>query len=250
MEATGYNSMNEPEFTISYTNSDDNNVDQYLRFFREGVRTITSFFDTGFSKHFQIYVQPNRNAFDTKEQERRHNRFFKSECWLAATGTIEGINLLSPLRWQDEPCSGRYTEYSDTVKTKKLFIHEMVHVFHAQHQQLNHTNDEVDFWFLEGIAYYVSGQMDSTAARMVQTAFTNQRIPDHLSAIGQISDINLRYAVSGSLLQFISATYGKPLLRKMLVPDNEKDLQAVMPVSEKDLIGRWKQTLQHTPDTK
>ncbi|WP_181394611.1 hypothetical protein, partial [Staphylococcus pseudintermedius] len=78
-------------------------------------------------------------------------------CWMVASGVADGVRMLSPRAWKTEACEH---DAGDARHVEQLLAHELVHVFHGQH------NPSPAFlavtgivWFVEGLATLASGQL-------------------------------------------------------------------------------------------
>jgi len=163
---------------------------------------------------------------------------FKSECWMVGSGIAQKLDLLSPIRWDELSCEHSYT---DTDKTQALITHELTHVFHGQ---LNASPDFSEVsgidWFVEGLAVYVSGQLDVSRIKEVKSALAQGQIPDSLE---NFWTGRLKYGLSGSVVMYIDKTYGRPALEKLLPFNNLNALLGSLGTSENKLLEGWKSYL-------
>src|SRR6185436_18077906 len=117
---------------------------------------IEAFFKKPFEQAFDIELYPDRAAFD--DYFRRRWNVPKTEPWMVASGVADRLAILSPRVWKT--LAAEHVP-ADTNHVSDLAAHELVHVFHAQ------RNPRPDFdgmdelgWFVEGLATFVSGQLD------------------------------------------------------------------------------------------
>jgi hypothetical protein len=115
----------------------------------------------------------------------------------------------------------------------------MVHVFHAQTSPNPNfeSMDEIG-WFVEGLAVYASGQLDGSKLASPREAIEKGKAPAELE---KAWSGKYRYGVSGSMVKFIDAKYGRKTLLELLKLTNEKDLLGALKISEADFLARWKE---------
>ena len=161
-----------------FTKTDQQNIDEYKVFFKNGKNTVEDFFDASFIHDFDVYIHPDRRSLDSAWQKDWKMPDFNSQCWMVASGISHKLDIISPKRWDSLSCEHSYTE---RLETQKLISHEMVHVFHGQRNQSPDFNDisGVD-WFIEGLAVYASGQCDSIRMSEVKKAISNNNHPQSL----------------------------------------------------------------------
>src|SRR6516165_2607432 len=77
---------------------------------------------------------------------------------MVASGVADRMVILSPRVWKTQAAEH---DPADAEHLRDLIAHELVHVYHGQH------NPRPDFdgmddsgWFVEGLAVYVSGQLE------------------------------------------------------------------------------------------
>jgi len=90
-----------------------------------------------------------------------------------------------------------------------------VHVFHAQLSSSPDFSDTEGIdWFVEGLATYASGQLDSLRLKEIKNAIIENNVPASLDSFWTG---NFRYGLSGSIVLFIEHKWGRNTLRKLLV---------------------------------
>lgn len=225
-----------PAYTIHYTLQDECNKLEYLSLINEGIKSVESFFNSPFQKPFEVIIHPDRHSLETAWQKQLNLPEFKSECWMVASGDAYRLDMISPLLWERESCEHRF---ADKDKTRKLIIHELVHVFHGQ------RNISPDFselsgmdWFVEGMAAYVSGQCDEDRLAQVRTALEQHKLPEDLENFWTGS---FKYGLSGSMIQYLQTIYGKQRLADLLKINSLKDLLAELDTTESVLLFGWTQ---------
>jgi hypothetical protein len=132
--------------------------------------------------------------------------------------------------------------YANTTKTQNLITHELVHVFHGQYNKSPDFSDVTDIdWFVEGLATYASGQCDATRISAVKEALTASKIPERLT---KFWTGNLRYGLSGSVVMYLDATYGREKLIGLLKYNTLNNLLANLETTEAELLNGWQKYLQ------
>jgi hypothetical protein len=133
-------------------------------YLQQGRKKVEQFFGQPFKKSFEVEVFPDRAAFD--EYFRKRWKLPKTAAWMVASGVADRMTILSPRVWKTQAAEHDPT---DAGHVRDLIAHELVHVYHGQ------CNPRPDFdgmddcgWLVEGLAVYVSGQLERshrTAAR-------------------------------------------------------------------------------------
>lgn len=197
------------------------------------TRDIETFFGVNFPHGFQVLVLPSRAAFDASLPVEWG--LTPTQCWMVASGVAERLWILAPDAWPKEACDH---DASDARHIRNLVAHELVHVFHGQ------ANPSGDFravegidWFVEGLATYVSGQLDEphllSAEKALETGNGPKRLADAWKG-------KYRYGVSGSLVRFLDHEIGRARLYGLLRATNQRDLLSLAGMSESELLDRWR----------
>ena len=120
---------------------------------------------------------------------------------------------------------------------RKIAIHELMHVSHGQHHPVgDFTGSESIGWFIEGLAVLASGQLTEDRLARAQDAIA----AGHPAALQSAWSGPDRYAVAGSLVAYIDATYGRQMLWDLLSVTNEAALLAALGLSESELLSPWR----------
>jgi hypothetical protein len=208
----------------------------YIR--EQSKSRIETFFGMGFRYKFFVRIHGSRSSFENQLAEDWHEPGFKSECWMVAAGSAPGMDLLSPATWDTAACEHKST---DTATVRKLIQHELVHVYHGQ------WNKSPDFsetsgldWFVEGLATYVSGQLDSSRRKQVLDLIRQGKVPVSLD---QFWTGNARYGLSGAMTEYIDRTYGRQLFLELLPLTTKDEVLDKLNIKEdhliKDFISDW-----------
>ena len=154
---------------------------------------------------------------------------------MVASGIASKLDMISPKRWDKESCEHIYSE---TKKTQQLITHELIHVYHGQHNSSpDFSNAEGIDWFVEGLATYASGQLDSLRITKIKEAISQNKIPENLNDFWKG---NLKYGLSGSIVKYIDEKYGRKKLIALLPFNNKSDLLSALNTKETELINEWK----------
>lgn len=222
-------------YTVLYKATDQTNVPEYLGLFDGGILAVNSFFGNSMKNEFDIYIHPDRRSLDTQWQKDWNMPTFKSECWMVASGVANKLDILSPQKWEQEACEHIYAELT---KTQRLITHELVHVFHGQHNKSpDFSNTEGIDWFVEGLATYASGQCDSLRLAEVKKACQENRIPGSLD---QFWTGKLKYGLSGSVIMFIDHRFGRKKIKELLPFTKKTEILSALGLTETELLEEWK----------
>lgn len=222
-------------FSLIFTPADKNNTAGYQKLIENGIVSVSSCFKSQFKQEFDVYIQPSRHALDSTWRKDWNMPEFRSECWMVASGVASRLDMISPQLWDKESCEHKYSE---SAHTQQLITHELVHVFHGQlNASPDFSNTEGIDWFVEGLATYVSGQLDSAGISEVKKAINGNRIPESLDSFWTGK---LRYSLSGSVVMFIDIKYGREKLTELLPLNKKSDILPALNTTEKELLESWK----------
>jgi hypothetical protein len=201
----------------------------------EGVtgRSIAlAFFGSPIAGELRIDVLPDRASLN--EQWRRMFRSppgFQTECWMIAAGNASGIAMLSPGAWTRDSCGH---DGQDAVHRSRVTCHEVVHVHHGQHNPSLGLTAGAMAWLVEGLAVYVSGQLDDAARENVRREVVAGRAPTDL---GQV--LPAGYDWAGSLVAWIDGRYGRATLLDLLDDTQEAAVLERLATTEPALLAAW-----------
>jgi len=194
--------------------------------------SVERFFGGRF-RSFTLTVLPDRAAFDASFPPEWG--LSKTECWMVATGTADGVHLLSPRVWKTEACEH---DPADDVHLRGVLAHELVHVYHGQH---NPSPDFLDVagidWFVEGLATLASGQLADARLLNARGALESGQGPATLATAWTG---RYRYGVSGSLVAFVEHELGRARLPELLAASSGGELLDLIGMSEEELLERWR----------
>jgi len=185
--------------------SDESLVPDLRKDIHQGRDRIERFFGHPFDKPYTVEVFPDRKAFDTFFQKRWG--IAHTERWMVAAGVADRLVLLSPRAWAKEADEH---DASDRQHVREIITHEMVHVYHGQHNPSRDFDGMDDLgWFVEGLATYVSGQLELGHADDARKAIAEGKAPIHLA---DAWSGRYRYGVCGSMVQYVDSRYGREML--------------------------------------
>lgn len=223
-------------FVLHYHASDKEFITGYVQMMQTGRKAVQAFFDNRYRSLFEIYIHPGRASLDSTWQKDWNMPQFRSECWMVASGVASRLDLLSLQQWRSQSCEH---DERNRAETQQLLTHELVHVYHGQINPGKDfsATDKLD-WFVEGLAAYVSGQINQSKRRQVREAITENKIPSSLDDFWKGS---IRYQLSGCLVRYIDKTWGRKKLAALLRLTTKQSLLAALHVKEAELIAGWKQ---------
>ena len=223
-------------YALFYTALDQKNIDEYGPYFVVGKKAVYNFFESPFKTDFGVYIHASRASLDSAWQNDWQMPGFNSQCWMVASGVAKKLDIISPKLWDSLACEH---SYSDSIATQQLITHELVHVYHGQHNKSPDFNNVSGIdWFVEGLAVYASGQCDTERVTEVQKAVKENSVPDDL---GKMWSGNLKYGQSGTLVMYIDHKYGREKLIGLLQFNNIEDLLKTLNTTESELTNGWKE---------
>lgn len=220
---------------VRFTAADQAEMPHYLAALYEGRRRVEAFFGGNFPHPFKVVIHPSRTALDSCWQSDWKMPDFRSECWMVASGVANQLDVLSPRTWASSACEHRW---DDTLASVRLFTHEMVHVYHGQHNispDFSDT-DRVD-WFVEGLAVYASGQCDSARLAGVRHWLNNRPAPP--TSLDEFWTGKQKYGLSGSVVMFLDKKLGRQKLCSLLIFNKKDALLQAAGLKEQEVLAGW-----------
>ncbi len=209
--------------------------DRLTRCVARGVKKVESFFGGQFSARFTVYLLASRADLDRFWRRQWDEPTFRSQCWMVASGRGDAVVLLSPQAWRKEACEH---DPDREVHVENLVTHELVHAYHDQHNPAHGFEGlEAIEWFAEGIATYVSEQMDEGRQASPTEAVRLNLGPRTLD---QAWTGKYRYGVCGSLVKFLASRGGKPLLIRLLRATSPAEIYRETGLEEEQLLQAWR----------
>lgn len=197
-----------------------------------GQKRIDHFFGQSFSKPFVVEVFPSRVKFD--EYFTGRWKVPKTQSWMVASGVGDKLTMLSRDVWKTQA-----SEHNprDDAHFRELIAHELVHVYHGQH------NPTLDFegmddlgWFVEGLAVYVSGQLEQSHR---QAAYDAIRLGKAPTSLAQAWSGRYRYGVCGSMVRYIDQKMGRDKLIKLIAVTKPEQAMKILQTTEKEFLDGW-----------
>jgi len=218
---------------IIYVDRDKEIAVSLRQYIQQGQQKVERFFGQPFKSPFEVVVLPDRAAFD--EYFRKRWSVPQTEAWMVASGVADRLVILSPRVWKTQAVEHDPT---DARHIQGLVAHEMVHVYHGQ------RNPRLDFegmddigWFLEGLAVYVSGQLEGSHRTAATSAIEAGKAPTRLA---DAWSGRYRYGVSGSMVEFVDKHYGRDMVRRLLAVVSNEDALKDLELTEDEFIENWK----------
>jgi hypothetical protein len=200
---------------------------------QQGRQKVERSFGQPFKKAFVVEVFADRAAFD--EYFRKRWKLPKTAAWMVASGVADRLTILSPRVWKTQAAEH---DPADAEHVRDLVAHELVHVYHGQ------QNPRPDFdgmddsgWLVEGLAVYVSGQLERSHRAAAHEALKAGKAPLRLA---DAWSGRYRYGVCGSMVEFVDKRYGRDVIKKLLgIVSNDEALK-LLGISEGEFLEAWK----------
>jgi hypothetical protein len=184
-----------------------------------------------------VRIFPHREGFTDALQEAWG--IPETACWMVGAADDHHLFLLSPAAWTDEACEH---DPSDAAQRRMLVAHEAVHVLHGQ---VNPSADvgllEEIGWFVEGLATWASGQLETAHAGRAAEALAAGKGPERLADAWSGP---WRYGVAGSLVAYIDARWGRETLRAALAFTTWSEFERALGVSEAGFLDGWRRWVE------
>lgn len=194
---------------------------------------IETFFNDRFQRDFAIELYFDRAAFD--DYFRKRWQVPKTEPWMVASGVADRLAILSPRVWKTQAAEH---DPADTNHVSELIAHELVHVFHAQHNPRPDFDGMDDLgWFVEGLATYASGQLDHSHRNDAREAIKSGKAPTRLA---DAWSGRYRYGVAGSMVEFVDQRHGRNIIRKLLAVVSNEEAMKLLNTTEPEFLAAWK----------
>ena len=234
-----WDSLVKKEYTLHFTNADKNKIITIDDELQSGFKHIVDFFHHSFVNKFDVYVFPNRASMDKQWQKDWSDSTFQSQCWMIASGVGHRLDMLSPNAWAKEACDHNA---NDSTELNQVIRHELVHVFHGQHNP-DHTFNYIEKldWLVEGVATFVSGQLDAKRSQRIKQLINENKVPSTLDNFWKGQE---KYGLSGSIVACIDNKYGRNKLFELLKQTNKEAALKFLGISETQLVADWKNSFQ------
>ncbi|HEY0740568.1 MAG TPA: collagenase [Chryseosolibacter sp.] len=223
------------KYSIAYLVDNAHDIPMYQKLFDVGVNQAENFFGEPFMKTFVVNLHPNRASLDRQWQNDWKMPGFKSECWMVASGISTQLDIIAPTKWKTEACEH---DVLDSLATQRLVAHEMVHVFHGQHNPSGDFSEvEKLDWFVEGLATYASGQLTDTKMNEISQLVKSGSAP---TTVDDFWKGKSRYSLSGSAVKYLDMNYGRQVIINLLRAKSKAELFSTLQTDEVAFVQGWK----------
>lgn len=198
----------------------------------QALENIENFFGEPFVESVRIAVSPDRAHLDAALPAAWG--VTPTQCWMVGVGVADRLELLSPGVWKTQACEH---DGGDAQHVQGVIAHELTHAFHGQHNPTRDFTGMDDLgWFVEGLAVLVSGQMERQNGASARDALAANAGPASLASAWSG---RYRYGVSGSIVAYVDAVWGRSAIRGMLADTTQAQVLARLHVTEAELLRGW-----------
>ena len=200
---------------------------------------VGAFFGAPFPEPVHAAVVPDRAAFTAVMHEAWGVP--ETACWMVALGVADYLVVLSPRAWPADACEHDPT---DAPHLRDLVAHELVHVYHGQHNPTRDFTGMDDVgWFVEGVATLAAGQLTDDRLARLREALAAGEGPARLAEAWSGPH---RYAVAGSMTRVVDEALGRAALLHLLAATTQAELLAALGTTESDFLARWRASVLAT----
>ncbi|MHC4947179.1 MAG: hypothetical protein ACYTG1_02800 [Planctomycetota bacterium] len=222
-----------PFFVLEHDPADAGPTATVAGYLADGRADIESFFGAPLAGPVTVRVLPSRAAFT--EYARAAWGLPATQCWMVGAAETRGLVLLSPRVWRTDACEH---DPDDPTHVRDLVVHELVHVHHMDVNPSDEFAGVTDIdWLVEGLAVYVSGQLDRGHRARAREAVATGTAPARLA---EAWTGPYRYGVSGSMVEFVDDRWGRAVLCELLAATGQAAVLARLDVSEAAFIDAWR----------
>jgi hypothetical protein len=199
----------------------------------EGRKKVERFFSKRYLKPFDVEVCPNRAAFDAYMRNRWN--LPETEMWMVAMGVADKLLILSPQVWKTEAVEHNP---ENSMHVRAIIVHELVHVYHGQFSPKPDFDGMDDLgWFVEGLATYVSEQLEREHPNDAREAISMGKVPANLK---DAWSGRYRYGVCGSLVKYVDRKYGRKMLTRLMTVTTPKTALELLGATEDQFLADWR----------
>jgi hypothetical protein len=220
--------------TVHVTGADLGLAPALLADLAAGRLRATDILALGFDPPVPLWVYPDRGSLTRHWRIAWQRPDLVPECWMIAAGWASELNLLSPAAWPGEACGH---PAGDALYRRMVIGHELVHALHAQQNATYPQLDATMPWLNEGLAVYVSGQLEAVYQPGGLLARGLARNPQSIAELWALPE---NYALMGSLIRYLDQSRGRPILRALLQVDSPAQFLDLVGVGEAELLAAWK----------
>jgi hypothetical protein len=197
---------------------------------------VERFFGKPFKNPVVFELFPSRASLDEFFEKRW--KAPKTERWMVAAGVADRVVMLSPQAWKTDADEH---DAANLAHVKGIVAHELVHSYHAQHAPSPEFDgmDELG-WFIEGLATYASGQLETDHKGKDRQAIESGKAPTRLA---DAWTGRFRYAVSGSIVRYVDRRYGRKTLIRLLKAKDTGQALKMLGTTERRLLDGWSRSV-------
>jgi len=220
------------KITVEVTSADAELKTTFEAHAAHAEKAIEQFFGRPFSKPVVVKICPSRKAFD--EALNKEWGMEATQPWMVGAGGSRALFVLSPRVWKTE---AQDHDPADHQEIADLVTHELVHSYHAQASPSKDLEglDELG-WFAEGLATYVSGQLEHGRGGLVKSELEAGRGPKDLASAWSG---RARYGVSGSMVKFVDSKFGRKSILDLLSVTTNADAMRSLKTNESAFLAAW-----------
>jgi hypothetical protein len=194
-----------------------------------------------FGRRFTIEMFPDRQSLTTYWRVAWRQPQLVPECWMIASAGADTISLLTPRVWATSSCG---PNASDETAVRRIVAHEGTHVLHRRLNGRAAFVSQDAWWFVEGLAVVVSGQLDDAARSRVRALAGAGRLPTRLADV-----LPAGYDVAGSLTSFVRDRW-PPTAAPIVRTADSNELLETLGVDEPTLLREWARAVSGFGDTR
>ncbi len=227
-----------PDYRLFYSEKDAT-ASAILEYVETGIKKVSAALKRNFKERVDVYVFPDRKYLDQQWQQAWGMPSFQSQCWMVGSGVQHRLDLLSPSIWEEQACEH---DANDHRGIRLLVYHELVHVLHSDYNRSPAFDDinNID-WFVEGLATYISGQLDEDRLSRMKSFVDRTGGPAALSEFWKGQN---KYGLAGSMVAYINQQYGREVLSELMEFNDVQDILDKLNITEEELIRSWKASLK------
>jgi hypothetical protein len=224
---------------VQTTEADASIADNLLARTVNARRADAEFLGLTFPRTVTLVFYPDRPTFEAFWRDSVPG--FQPQCWMIGRTIGSRIDILSPRTWPTQSCGHAGNDF----EVDQVIAHELVHALHAQVNAQPDVNIAADTkWFNEGVAVFVSGQLDVASRARVADSVRAGYTPARLAAVLQHAD---GYALAGSMVAYVDATRGRATTRRMLSLTTTAAMTAEIGLAtESEFVAAWRQWVLST----
>jgi hypothetical protein len=200
-------------------------------------KVIEQFFRRPYVDPVRVTIVSNRKDFDAAMPAAWG--ITPSQCWMVGVGVYDRLIMLSPSAWGRDACDHRP---DDVNEAKTVLRHELTHVIHGQYNPTrDFTGMDEAGWFVEGLATYVSGQLDDKRLARARETLNAGHGPDKLADAWSGKE---KYGVAGSMVAYLDQTYGREKLVVLLDETSTAGILKELGTTEPEFLEGWSEWLK------